>query len=110
MLLGFPKRTLIIAGVLVVVGFLTLSGGLEKVLSSFKSGPCQFTVSADVLNVRALPSTKAPVVDTLSDGEELSAYPAVKNGFRMLSETKWAADKFLTKVPGTICVIPAPKS
>lgn len=110
MLLGFPKRTLIIVAALVVVGFLTLSGGLEKMFAGFKSGPCQFTVAADVLNVRALPTKKAPVVDTLSDGEELSGYPAVKNGFRMLSETRWAAEEFLAKVPGTICVIPGPKS
>lgn len=104
MLLGVPKRTLIVVALLVGVGLMVMTGGAEKIFAGFKGGPCRFTVSADTLNVRGAPARQAPLVDTVAQGEELRAYPVVKNGFRMVSETRWAADEFLTKVEGSVCV------
>ncbi|MGH3516839.1 MAG: SH3 domain-containing protein [Haloechinothrix sp.] len=103
MILGFPKRTVIIAAALVGFAFFFLLGGKEWFSQGFASGPCRFTVSADSLNVRAAPSAKAPIVDKIKSAEEINAYPVVKNGFRMLAETKWAADEFLEQRAGSVC-------
>lgn len=103
MILGLPKRTMMIAGVAVVLAFFFLFGGNRWISQGFASGPCEFTVSADALNVRAAPHAKAPVVDKIAEGEKVKAYPVVKGGFRMLAETRWVADSYLERRTGSVC-------
>lgn len=104
MILGFPKRTVMIAAVLAGLAFFFVFGGDKWISQGFAAGPCQFTVSADALNVRGAPHAKAPVVGKVKDGETVNAYPVVKNGFRMLAETRWVADRYLDQRKGSACV------
>ena len=53
MLLGVPKRALIIAGVLAVVAFVVANGGVQKMFAGFVSGPCHVTVISTLAKVRA---------------------------------------------------------
>jgi hypothetical protein len=65
------------------------------------SGACQVQVTADILNVRASPSTGAKVVATLKTGSTENATKTTQNGFRELSEGHWAATDFLKPVAGS---------
>jgi uncharacterized protein YgiM (DUF1202 family) len=98
---GLSKKTLIVAGV-VVAGVLVLSafarGGDAG--TSGGSGDCSFTVSADVLNVRAGPSEQSTVVGELHSGQQIAALPTAKNGYRKLSDSRWTSRKFLDPSPG----------
>jgi hypothetical protein len=64
---------------------------------------CQLRVSAAELRVRSGPSTDSAQVQTLSEGVVVDGTPTVTNGFRELSGNRWAANQFLTPVPGTNC-------
>ena len=64
---------------------------------------CQLRVSAAELRVRSGPSTDSQQVETLSEGVVVDGTRVVTNGFRELSGNRWAADQFLTPVPGTNC-------
>jgi uncharacterized protein YgiM (DUF1202 family) len=67
------------------------------------SGPCTVTVTADVLNVRISPDNNAPVVQTYSKGEVVSADRTVRNGYRQLGPSRWAAQAYLNPMPGSHC-------
>jgi hypothetical protein len=64
---------------------------------------CQLRVSAAELRVRSGPSTDSQQVETLSEGVVVDGTRVVTNGFRELSGNRWAADQFLTPLPGTNC-------
>ncbi|GAA5125261.1 SH3 domain-containing protein [Haloechinothrix salitolerans] len=108
MLLGIPKRTLIITAVLAGVLFIYILGderggvGDIDVGGSAESG-CQFTVTADVLNVRSGPSTDADVVDKVTRDETVAASSTVRKGFRKLGDERWVAKEFLTPLPDATC-------
>ncbi|ETA66296.1 SH3 domain-containing protein [Haloechinothrix halophila] len=108
MLLGIPKRTLIITAVLAGVLFIYILGDERRgiggidVEGSAEPG-CQFTVTADVLNVRDGPSTDADVVDKVTRAETVDASSTVRKGFRKLGDQRWAAKEFLTPLPDASC-------
>jgi uncharacterized protein YgiM (DUF1202 family) len=62
---------------------------------------CQVEVNADVLNVRAGPSTDSPTVDKLSRGDIVDAQPEITNGFRKLGDNRWVSEQFVT--PNAAC-------
>jgi hypothetical protein len=108
MVLGVPKRTLIVA--VALIGLIVLygmgaenqpdgarSGGTESAASS---APCRVAVNADVLNVRALPNSRAAKVDTLRRGQEIEVDKVVQEGFRKLAADRWASNDFLTPIEG----------
>jgi hypothetical protein len=107
MVLGIPKRLLIIVGVLAGVLFIYLSGSdkrsSEGAESGEGSGRCRVTVTADVLNVRAGPSTSTEVVGKYLQDAEVDALPEVRDGFRRLAENRWVAEEFLRPVDGAAC-------
>jgi hypothetical protein len=78
-------------------GFQTVGAGLSD-----PSG-CRVEVTADGVNVRSAPSTAAPVVETLRRGDLRPADKVVQGGFRKLAEGRWAAELYLTPVPGSNC-------
>jgi len=109
-ILGIPKRALTIAAVLVGVAVIYIMGngdpqaGGQSGGSANATGPgCQFTVSADVLNVRAAPSTNSQVIDRVTQDETVDAEPTVRNGFRKLADKGWVAEEFITPVEDASC-------
>lgn len=78
-------------------------GGLGAVVPGSGSGNCRFTVDADTLNVRSQPNATAPSLQTLNKGETIGATSVTSAGYRELDTGRWAADQFLTPVPGTTC-------
>ena len=64
---------------------------------------CQLRVSAAELRVRSSPSTDADQVEVLSEGAVVDGTTTVSGGFRELEGDRWAADQFLTPMPGTNC-------
>lgn len=108
MVLGVPKRTLIVA--VALIGLIVLygsgnesqpdgarSGGTE---SASSSAPCRVAVNADVLNVRTLPNSRAAKVDILRKGQEVEADNVVQEGYRKLGPDRWASNDFLTPIEG----------
>lgn len=106
MLLGIPKRLLIIAAVLVGIGIIYVMG-LDKRASEGATGGgstgCEVTVTADVLNVRAAPDINAEIVGKFNQNAQTGAEPVVQDGFRKLAENKWAKTDFLQPVDATKC-------
>lgn len=92
---GLSKQTLIIIGALVVVLLLFSFRDGGGAGASGGQGSCQFTVTADVLNVRQAPAMNAPVVGKLTGDEETGARSTVRNGFREIAADRWAAAEFL---------------
>jgi hypothetical protein len=79
-------------------------GGLDELRASADgSTGCQLEVAADQLNVRAGPSEEAPLVNTLVRGDRIDGTRVVTDGFRELEGNRWAANQFLTPLPGTNC-------
>lgn len=100
------KRMLIVVVVLVVVAILFLvqngkKGNAQQGGASSGSGTCKVQVTADVLNVRAEPSTTAKTLTPLHTGQTVSATATTKNGFRELSSGHWASSDFLKPVSGS---------
>lgn len=109
MILGIPKRALFIAAVLVGVTLIYILGNAGRMPgdgggSTGSDGPgCEFTVSADVLNVRSSPSTNAKIVGKVTEEATVAARPTVRNGFRKLQRPGWVAEEFLTPVDDASC-------
>jgi hypothetical protein len=79
-------------------------GGLDEVRTSADgSTGCQLEVAADQLNVRAEPNPESRLVETRVRGDRVDGTPVVTNGFRELKGNLWAANQFLTPLPGTNC-------
>lgn len=108
MVLGIPKRAMIIAAVLVGVALVYILGDAERRQdgsggSGSGGAGCTFTVSADVLNVRSSPSTRAEILGKVEQEATVEAEPTVRNGFRKLADDGWAAEEFLTPVEDASC-------
>lgn len=73
------------------------------VQSADGSTGCQLRVSAAELRVRSAPSTDADQVEVLSEGAVVDGTPTVTDGFRQLEGGRWAADQYLTPLPGGNC-------
>lgn len=102
---GLSKRMLIVVVVLVVVAilFLVQNGkkGNAQQGGAGSGGGCKVQVTADVLNVRAGPSTTAKTLTPLHTGQTVSATATTQNGFRELSTGHWASSDFLKPVSGS---------
>lgn len=110
MILGIPKRALLIAAVLVGVTLIYILGNGNPAKGGDGGGStggnepgCAFTVSADVLNVRSAPSTRSKVVGKVVEDDEVQAEPTVRNGFRELADGGWVSEEFLAPVDGASC-------
>lgn len=104
MILGIQKKVLIIGAFVIAAGWMYLNGSASPFSEGAESGSaCQMTVHADVLNVRAAPDGGADVVEKFKQDAELGAMPVVQNGFRQLSEGRWASEEFLKPVGGAVC-------
>lgn len=104
MILGIPKKILIIAVVLIGIGIIYVMG-VDKRNSDAAGGStgCKVTVTADVLNVRAAPDPNAEVVGKYNQKAVTGAEIEIQNGFRKLADNKWAKADFLQPVAGTNC-------
>jgi hypothetical protein len=96
------SRPLLLAGA-GVLGVVYLISANQAGSSPFQPKQCTFHVTADSLNVRSGPAAGANRVDSLERGEEVTATPNVVDGFRALSDTRWAAAEFLAPTPGSAC-------
>ena len=101
------KQRLWIGAGVVVVGALVLSAERDSAHrdSAQREPPprCEVSVTADVLNVRSGPDAGTPVIDQLGAGEVAEADGTIRNGFRQMSEGRWASAQFLTQTPGSDC-------
>lgn len=102
---GLSKRMLIVVGLLVVVAFMLIVQNNKKGSAQPGNGGstagCQVQVTADVLNVRSGPDDTATVVGKLSTGAVTAAQNTVQNGYRELSNGRWASSQFLKTVSGS---------
>jgi hypothetical protein len=99
------KHKLYLAGAGVVLLAFVLSAekdseASDEDKSSGPGTPCRMVVTADVLNVRAEASQTAAVVGTLAEGQEVTADTETDNGFRLLSEGRWAFEDYLDESDG----------
>lgn len=99
---GISKQTLIVVGAAVVV-LLLFSFRDGGGAGASGQGSCEFTVAADVLNVRQGPALDAPVVGKLTGDEQTGAQGTVRNGFRKIAAEKWAAEEYLEPEGGNSC-------
>jgi hypothetical protein len=104
-ILGIPKRILIIIAVLAGIGLIYVMGSDKRASEGATGGStgCKVTVTADVLNVRAAPDPNAEIVGKFNQNAETGAEIQIENGFRKLAENKWAKTEFLKPVDGTNC-------
>jgi uncharacterized protein YgiM (DUF1202 family) len=94
----------LVAGVALAIIAVIDRGGMDALgATADGSTGCRLEVSADRLNVRSAPGEQSPQVETLPRGEQVDATPTVTDGFRELENGNWAADRFLTPLPGADC-------
>ncbi|WP_158880977.1 SH3 domain-containing protein [Amycolatopsis anabasis] len=108
MILGIPKRVVIVLAVLIGVLVVYLMGSAKRPSEGAPGGGaapggCRVTVTADVLNVREAPAATAKLAGKYQQNAQVDAQPVVENGFRKLAENKWAASEFLKPVDGAPC-------
>jgi hypothetical protein len=103
-ILGIPKRMLIIVVVLVGIGIIYVTGA-DKRAADASSSPtgCKVTVVADVLNARSAPAADAGIVGKYNKDAQIDAQPVVQDGFRKIADNKWAKTEFLTPLAGSKC-------
>jgi hypothetical protein len=75
----------------------------QDAVAAANPAQCRVTVTADVLNVRSAPAQSAPKVGSFLKGAETNADKVVENGYRKISENRWAANEFLTPMQGHDC-------
>lgn len=97
----------LVFGLLLAVLALVDRGGIDQVRTGTTGATgltgCQLEVAADELNVRAAPSADAVQVEVLTRGRRVDGTRTVTDGFRELTGGHWAAEEFLTPLPGTDC-------
>lgn len=106
MLFGIPKRTLLVFAFLAVVVMIYSSGAEQGVSagSDGRSGAgCRVSVTADLLNVRSGPNLDADVIGRFARDAETDATTKVANGYRKITDGRWASDKYLRPVDGARC-------
>lgn len=94
---------LIVGVALAFVAIIDRGGLSEQSTNADGSTGCQLEVAADQLNVRAAPDPNSALLQTLVRGARVDGTRTVTNGFRELEGNQWAADQFLTPLPGTNC-------
>jgi hypothetical protein len=92
-----------VAGVVLALLAIIDRGGLGSVTAANGSTGCQVEVVTDQLNVRSGPSQGAALVDTRPRGTRVDATRVVTDGFRELEDGRWAADQYLSPLPGSDC-------
>ncbi|WP_134731422.1 SH3 domain-containing protein [Amycolatopsis nivea] len=103
MILGLPKKTLIIIGVVAAVVVIYAFGQKGRADAQGSPTGCKVSVTADVLNARETAAGNGKVVGKYLRGAEFDAQPVVQNGFRKVADGKWVADSFVTPVSGAKC-------
>lgn len=113
MILGLPKRVVIIAAALLAVGIIYvlhqtgkaggIDGSADGAAALMGGSGCQVTVTADVLNVRATPDEHGQIVGKFNRNAKTGAQPVVQNGFRKLADNKWVAAQYAQPVAGSNC-------
>lgn len=98
---GIPVMKLAVIGGLGFAAFALLAH--RNADASHGNPQCAFTVNADVLNVRAGPSTADRVVGRLVQSQAVTAQAVVQNGFRQLDGTRWASVDYLVAASGNTC-------
>jgi hypothetical protein len=94
----------LVAGTALALVAILDRGGLDELRAGADgSTGCQLEVAADELNVRAAPSPESGLVATLVRGDRVDGTRVVTDGFRELEGNRWAANQFLTPLPGTNC-------
>jgi hypothetical protein len=93
----------LVAGVVLALIAVLDRGGLSAIGAADGSTGCQLEVTVDELNIRNGPSEGAALVETLPRGTRVDGTIVVTDGYRELEEGRWAADRFLTPLPGTVC-------
>jgi hypothetical protein len=92
----------VVLGVLLLISHPNPStGGGARVSDSLSS--CTVRVTVDLLDVRSDPSYTASVVDTFRIGAVVPADRTIRNGFRQLGPSRWAAREYLAPTAGTDC-------
>ncbi|MFD7656268.1 SH3 domain-containing protein [Actinosynnema sp. NPDC059797] len=104
-MLGVPVRAMVVLGVLGAAGLMYVANGGERLGAEEEevTGECRVTVVADILNVRSGPADTQPIVSTLRRDFVVEAEPRVENGFRLLSEGRWAKDEFVVPTEDSSC-------
>lgn len=90
---------LFVGTVLTVVAMID-KGGIR--VGSDNATGCRLVVVEGV-NIRSGPSQQADLIETLPAGAEVEGTLVVTDGFRELAGNRWAADQFLTPLPGSTC-------
>lgn len=109
MLLGIPKRTLLVFAFLAAVVLIYVFGSEPGASAGGGSGGsgagagCRVSVTADILNVRSGPNLDAEVVGQFARDARTDATTKVTNGFRKISGGRWASDQYLRPVDGARC-------
>jgi hypothetical protein len=103
-ILGIPKKILII-GALAVVVLIYIASANKQPAGAAGASPtgCKVTVTADVLNARSAPVPGAGIVGKYLKDAQVDAMPVVQNGFRQLAKDKWASTQFLSPTAGSHC-------
>jgi hypothetical protein len=104
-ILGIPKRRLIIVAVLIGVGLIYVLDANKQPAGAAGGSPtgCNVAVTADVLNARSAPAASAGIVAKYNRDAQIDAQPVVQGGFRKIAENKWAAAEFLKPLAGSNC-------
>jgi hypothetical protein len=104
-ILGIPKRMLIIIAVLVGIGLIYVAGADKQSAGATGGSPtgCKVTVVADVLNARSAPDATAGIVGKYNKDAQVDAQPVVQDGFRKIADGRWAKTEFMQPVAGSKC-------
>jgi hypothetical protein len=107
-ILGMPKRAVIIGAILLGVLVIYVMGSGKQSSAGAPgggaaTGGCHVTVTADVLNVREAPDAGAKISGKYQRNAQVSAQPEVQNGYRKLADDKWAKADYLQPVDGSGC-------
>jgi len=94
----------LVAGVILAILALIDRGGLDEIQSATDAAiGCRLEVTDDQVNVRSGPSPESELLETLFRGDEVDGTRVVTDGFRELTDNRWAADQYLTPLRGTNC-------
>jgi hypothetical protein len=104
-ILGIPKRMVMIVAALIGIGLIYVAGTDKQSAGATAGSPtgCKVTVTADVLNARSAPNGTAGIVGKYNKDAQVDAQPVVQDGFRKLADNKWAKNEFLQPVAGSHC-------
>lgn len=102
---GLSRRAMILMGGGATVLVLYAYGDKQPQDAAAATDPaqCRVTVTADVLNVRAAPALDAAIVGKFVKNAETNADKTVENGFRKITNDKWASDEYLKPKDGHDC-------